>query len=279
MENLLARIPTPFILLLFISLSFGCQKSQTKEPPVSAPEGMVYVPAGTAEEGQEINAFFIDKTPVTVAEFDKFVQETKFVTQAERFGDAGVFDVKTGTWSLVKGANYLHPFGPDGPEAQPDHPVTQVSWNDATAYAKWAGKRIPSPQEWFLAARTGLGEKDIYSWGGENWIQDGEFKANFWQGSFPTYNTVEDGYLYTSPVGKFGVNKLGMADMGGNVWQWTTKWKDEAVTDETGEKIQVGGSYLCDPVVCHGFKIGNTASSTTETSLCHVGFRCVKDIN
>ena len=240
---------------------------------------MVYVPGGESEAGEEIDAFFIDQTPVTVSEFDEFVKVTKFLTQAERFGDASVFDVETGTWSLVKGANYLHPFGKNGPEAQPDHPVTQVSWNDATAYALWAGKRLPDPQEWFLAARHGLDAEDIYSWGGGNWIQNGKFKANFWQGSFPTYNTVEDGFLYTSPVGKFGVNKLGMADMGGNVWQWTTQWKDPAVTDETGEKIQVGGSYLCDPVVCHGFKIGNTASSTTESSLCHVGFRCVKNLN
>ncbi|MFB9292813.1 SUMF1/EgtB/PvdO family nonheme iron enzyme [Persicitalea jodogahamensis] len=269
------------LLLLFPIATFlsSCDRRDNKQAPEVVPEGMVFVPAGESEEGEEIDAFFIDKTPVTVAEFQKFVEATKFVTQAERFGDAGVFDVKTGTWSLVKGANYLHPFGPDGPDAQPDHPVTQVSWNDATSYAEWAGKRLPDAKEWFLAARYGLEAKEIYSWGGENWIQDGEYKANFWQGSFPTYNTVEDGFLYTSPVGKFGVNKLGMADMGGNVWQWTTKWKDASVTDETGEKIQVGGSYLCDPAVCHGFKIGNTASSTTETSLCHVGFRCVKALN
>ncbi len=266
-------------LVIVAILALGCQKTQDSNPPVEAPEGMVYVPAGKTEEGEEITAFFIDKTPVTVAEFDAFVQATNFVTQADKFGDAGVFDEKTGTWSLVKGANYLHPYGLDGPEAQMDHPVTQVSWNDATEYCKWAGKRIPSPEEWFLAARYGLEEDEIYSWGGENWIQEGEYKANFWQGSFPTFNTVADGFAQTSPVGKFGVNKLGMADMGGNVWQWTTKWKDASVTDETGEKIQVGGSYLCDPAVCHGFKIGNTASSTTETSLCHVGFRCVRDVN
>ncbi len=274
-----ASIKSFLYLITIAFFSVSCQKSNSTQPPVAAPEGMVFVPEGESTEGETVGAFFIDKTPVTVAEFEKFVESTKFVTQAEQFGDAGVFDVKTGNWLLVKGANYQHPFGPDGPEAQPNHPVTQVSWNDASAYAKWAGKRIPSPQEWFLAARYGLDEKEIYSWGGENWIQDGKFKANFWQGSFPTYNTVEDGFLYTSPVGKFGVNKLGMADMGGNVWQWTTKWKDDAVTDETGEKIQVGGSYLCDPAVCHGFKIGNTASSTTETSLCHVGFRCVKELN
>ena len=276
------KFPKPELLLIVFTLIFlvsGCNGLPKKEPQIEAPQGMVYVPGGESEAGEEIGAFFIDKTPVTVAEFDEFVEATKFLTQAERFGDASVFAVKTGTWSLVKGADYLHPFGADGPEAQPDHPVTQVSWNDATAYAQWAGKRLPDPQEWFLAAGYGLDPKEIYSWGGENWMQDGEFKANFWQGSFPTYNTIEDGFLYTSPVGKFGVNKLGMADMGGNVWQWTTQWKDPAVTDETGEKIQVGGSYLCDPVVCHGFKIGNTASSTPESSLCHVGFRCVKNLN
>lgn len=270
------------IFLYFLvgsSLLFsGCEPSQSSSPP-PAPARMVYVPVGENQDGEKTKAFFVDKTLVTVAQFSAFVEATNFKTQAETFGDAGVFEIETGEWTLRKGADFRHPFGPENPAASPDHPVTQVSWNDAVAYAKWAGKRLPSPEEWYSAASSGLEKEEIYSWGGNNWLENGKFKANFWQGSFPVYNTVADGYLYTSPVGAFGTNKLGMSDMGGNVWQWTTAWQDENITDEKGEKIQVGGSYLCDPVVCHGFKMGNTAHATTETSLCHVGFRCVKDLN
>jgi sulfatase modifying factor 1 len=270
----LFRLFTLFLLITFVGVSCTSEPPQT---PV-APEGMISVPSGETKDGAKIDGFFMDEHPVTVAEFRAFVQATGFVTQAETFGDAGVFDVKTGAWSLVKGATYEYPFGPDNPKAADDHPVTQVSWNDATAYAKWANKRLPTSEEWFYAAGFGRTESEIYSWGGDKWRDgSGNFKANFWQGSFPYLNTNEDGFLYTSPVGLFGKNALGLTDMGGNVWQWTSDWKNPKITGDTGEKLQVGGSYLCDPAVCHGFKLGNTAESTTETSLCHVGFRCVRD--
>lgn len=221
----------------------------------------------------DVQTFWIDVSPVSVAQFKKFIDITGYITQAEKFGDAGVFNFSTGEWSLVKGANWKFPFGPDSFPAPADHPVTQVSWNDAVAYCKWAGKRLPTSKEYILAEKNG--EKKFnaeYSWG-DDFIVNGKYKTNFWQGSFPYINTVDDGFLTTSPIGYFGKNKIGLTDIEGNVWQWCS---DES-SERPGEKNQRGGSYLCDPGFCHGFKIGGKASSTDETSLCHVGFRCVRD--
>lgn len=259
--NLKPNIISIFILFLL----FSCSKKQE----ITEKDGMVLV-----EGNDNIKNFWLDKSPVTVAQFAEFVKATNFKTEAERFGDAGVFDFKTGEWSLVKGATWQYPQGPEASAALPNHPVTQVSWNDAVAYCKWAKKRLPKYAEYVLAQKNANPEFDkIYSWGDE-YIENGKFKANFWQGAFPYKNTVEDGFLTTSPVGYFGENEIGLNDMGGNVWEWCEEFSDEKPT----EKLQCGGSYLCDPMVCHGFKVSRTASSTPETSLMHVGFRCVKAI-
>ncbi len=229
---------------------------------------MVLIP-----KSENLESFWIDKNLVTVSDFRKFIQKTKFKAEAEKFGDAGFFDIKTGLWSLKKGANWEYPLGKDFPKTPDNHPVTQVSWNDAVAYCKWAGKRLPTKDEYELAAKNGEDEYDkLYSWG-EIDEENGKYKGNFWQGSFPLVNTVKDGFQYTSPVGYFGKTEIGMTDMGGNVWQWSADWS----TEKPEEKLQFGGSYLCDKAVCHGYKIGNTASSTPETSLMHVGFRGVKE--
>jgi formylglycine-generating enzyme len=243
--------------------------SCTKPKKIEEKDGMVLL------EGQgNIKSFWIEKTPVTVADFDRFVSATHYITEAEKFGDAGYFDFKTGIWGLKKGCTWRYPLGTDTTAAPMDHPVTQVSWNDAVAYCKWVGKRLPTSEEFVFAEKNG--EEDYeqnYTWG-QNYEEEGKFKANFWQGSFPFYNTVEDGFLTTSPVGYFGYNKIHLADLGGNVWQWCSDQNPE----KPGEWFQRGGSYLCDPKVCHGFKVGGISSSTQETSLPHVGFRCVKDI-
>lgn len=221
---------------------------------------------------KEIKGFWIDVSPVTVAQFSKFVEVTGFVTEAEKFGNGGVFDFNEAKWDLVDGANWRYPFGPDQAKAEDNHPVTQVSWNDAQAYAEWAGKRLPTSEEFVYAEKNGnKNHKETYTWG-ENFKEGEKYKANFWQGTFPLHNTEEDGFLATSPVGQFGKNKLGLTDMGGNVWQWCS---DESLSRH-GEMNQRGGSFLCDPSVCHGFKIGGVASSSPETSLVHVGFRCVR---
>ncbi len=265
---------TTCLLILVILLTTACQLNKQQEN-IQVPQGMVLIPAGEQTDGTAMPAFLMDKSPVTVAEFERFVKATKYKTEAEKFGDAGVFDVKTGTWSLVKGATFQYPFGPNQPKAAPNHPVTQVSWYDAVAYCNWAKKRLPTRAEWeYVAHNANKNYQKNYPWG-DNAIENGHYKANFWQGNFPEYSQVEDGFQYTSPVGYFGETLLGLTDVGGNVWQWVEEWS----TDKPTEKLQCSGSYLCDPKVCHGFQIGKTASSTPETSLCHVGFRGVKALS
>lgn len=227
-----------------------------------------------------INPFLLDKNLVTVADFDAFVNATHYVTEAEKFGNAGVFDAQTHDWALVDGADFHYPFGKNKPRAEGNHPVTQVSWNDALAYAKWKGKRLPTQWEWEHAAKNGENSKQQYTWG-EDLVVGGKYKANTWQGSFPSLNTKEDGYAYTSPVGAFGKNKLGLTDMGGNVWQWCQDSIEpmgrDAEIDPATRRVTRGGSFLCDPMVCHGFQTTGRSSSTPESSMVHIGFRCAKD--
>jgi sulfatase modifying factor 1 len=263
---------------------------------VTAP-GMVYFGGGKTRIGSDagepserptfevdIIPFLLDAHPVTIGDFGRFTAATGYRTQAERLGNAGVFEPATGTWSLVDGADWRHPQGPGAPAVPDDHPVTQVSWNDAQAYCAWAGKRLPSEIEWEHAARNGRTGGPQYSWG-DALVVAGHFMANTWQGHFPERNTVEDGYLYTSPVGLFGKTPGGLTDMGGNVWQWCTDWyrpyalRDRAFTPGPGsEKVIRGGSFLCDPQVCHGFRVSARGHSTPETGLMHVGFRCARSV-
>lgn len=265
--------------------------------PESVPEGMVYVPGGVTRIGSpggpddeqplfraEIEPFFMDIHPVTVAQFRKFVDETGYLTEAERYGNAGVFDATTGGWKLVAGADWRRPAGPTEPPAPHDHPVTQVSWNDATSYAEWAGKRLPTEFEWEHAARNARDDRNPYPWGDEL-VEDGRYRANTWQGSYPDGNTGADGFLRTSPVGAFGTTRLGLADLGGNVWEWTDDWyrpysdRERPFTPgAASEKVQRGGSFLCHPVWHHGFRSSARSHSTPNTSLFHVGFRLVRDV-
>jgi len=304
-------------MLIGLAGSTGCRPSQAVEeqnaasqadtppratvsgPPegLTVPAGMVYIPGGRthigAEEGlppeqpvfeAEVAPFFMDAEPVTVARFRTFVEATGYRTEAERFGNAGVFDVNTRQWLLLDGATWQYPLGPDGPPAPDDHPVTQVSWNDAVAYAGWAGKRLPTEVEWEHAARGARDDRRPYAWG-SSLVEDGTYRANTWQGRFPLHNSGEDGYSYTSPVGHFGATPLGLMDMGGNVWEWTTDWyrpyadRDNPFTPTPeSERVQRGGSFLCEPGWCHGYRVSARSHSTPETSLFHVGFRCVQDV-
>lgn len=298
-------------IALLLVLTGGCQpagkKSAPPEPPPVAPavvpaadavpEGMVYVPGGTTQIGAEdgmpyerpvfttrVAPFYMDASPVTVAAFRTFVEATGYVTEAERFGNAGVLDARTHQWQMIDGASWHHPLGPDEASAPDDHPVTQVSWNDAVAYAEWAGKRLPTEVEWEHAARGAQNARERYAWGTEL-VAEGSYRANTWQGRFPISNTVEDGYRYTSPVGTFGQTTLGLTDMGGNVWEWTQDWfrpydqRDVPfMPDASSEKAQRGGSFLCNPSWCHGYRVSARSHSTPETALFHTGFRCVQDI-
>jgi len=259
------------------------------------PAGMVRIPGGRSRIGSsdgepserppfelDMQAFFLDVHPVTVAEFRRFADATGYATQSERFGASGVFDVSSGTWSLIDHANWRQPRGPAAPAAVDDHPVTQVSWNDAVAYCAWAGKRLPTEVEWEHAARSGAKAPTRYAWG-DALVVDGHYMANTWQGHFPDYNTASDGYLYTSPVGQFGRTPAGLTDMGGNVWQWCDDWfrpyaeRDRPFTPKPDSaRVMRGGSFLCDPKVCHGFRVSARGHLTPETSLVHVGFRCAR---
>lgn len=270
-----------------VVLAAGCL-SQGPQSAITIPPGMVLVPGGVTRIGSEsgpaeerptfrarVAPFFLDAHPVTVAEFRRFVDATRYVTDAERFGDAGVLDPR-GEWRLQREADWRRPLGPDGPAAPADHPVTQVSWNDASAYARWAGKRLPTEVEWEHAARWGRDRHDPYAWG-PTLIDAGQRRANTGHG--------DDGYRYTSPVGRFGTTHLGLADMGGNVWQWTGDWfrpyagRDEPYTPGAGaSRVQRGGSFLCTPSFCHGYRVSARSHASPETALFHVGFRCAKDL-
>ncbi|MGH7476910.1 MAG: formylglycine-generating enzyme family protein, partial [Longimicrobiales bacterium] len=261
------------------------------------PEDMVYVPGGVSRIGSDDGApeerpafrarvapFLMDRHPVTVAQFRTFVEATGHATDAERLGSGAVFDSRAAEWRLVAGATWRNPLGPDGAAAQADHPVTQVSWHDAAAYARWAGKRLPTEVEWEHAARGARDRAAPYAWG-DSLIQHGRHHANTWQGSFPDRNTAADGYLLTSPVGAFGPTSLGLTDMGGNVWEWTADWfrpyaeRERAVQPDAGaEKVQRGGSFLCHESYCHGYRVSARSHSTPESAFFHVGFRLVQDL-
>lgn len=249
--------------------------------------GMVKIPAGTFMMGGNnkqakydefpkhqvtLHSFWMDKTPVTNAEFKKFVDATHYVTTAEKktnwdelkkqlppdtpkpdekmlVASSLVFiqsdhpvslENPALWWEWKQGANWMHPRGPNSNIEGKNHPVVHVSWDDARAFCFWAGKRLPTEAEWEWAARGGLTDK-IYPWGNEP-IDSGEVKANTWQGTFPYKNTLKDQYYYTSPVASFAANGYGLFDMAGNVWEWVSDWYDynyyskvkDGVTDPQG---------------------------------------------
>ena len=231
--------------------AMGCSHS----PAAVAPEGMIAIPNAS---------FFLDRTHVTVAAY----RASGLPTTAERLGGS-VVDLSTGAWRIVPGATYEHPLGPDGNAARDDEPATQISWDDATAFCASRGARLPTEDEWELAARNGEGGDALYPWGDDP--RDGErWRLNAWQGAFPTANTLEDGYLFASPVGSFPPTPIGLIDMVGNVWQWTSSTFDE------GKRAMRGGSFLCDANVCHGYRIDARQGATPDSALMHVGFRCAR---
>lgn len=263
---------------------------RTVAPAPAAPEGMVYVPGGVTRIGDDggppserpafaerVPPFFMDEHPVTVGEFRRFVAATGHRTDAERLG-GGVYDPRTDLWAVVPGAVWHHPSGPDRPAAPDDHPVTQVSWHDAAAYARWAGKRLPTEVEWEHAARGARDLRRRYAWG-DSLVVAGRHRANTWRGE-----GQGDDHPLTSPVGAFGRTPLGLTDMGGNVWQWTADWyrpydqRDAPFVPAPGsERAQRGGSFLCHEDFCHGYRVAARSHSTPETALFHVGFRLVRD--
>jgi sulfatase modifying factor 1 len=301
-------------LLLAAALA-GCDPARRDEAAAdAAPAGMVLVPGGVVHVGSEeggdderqvfaarVRPFFLDRHPVTVAQFRRFVEATGHVTDAERAGDAAVMSAATGRWLLVVGATWRRPLGPDGPAAPDDHPVTQVSWHDAAAYARWTGRRLPTEVEWEHAARGAADDRRRYPWG-DRLVEDGRHRANTGELAATAdtalmgepapgrraahqHASAEDGHLLTSPVGAFGATRLGLADLGGNVWEWTDSWhRPYAERDRpyaptaSSERVQRGGSFLCSTDYCHGFRVSARSHATPETASFHVGFRTAADV-
>ncbi|MGI4864916.1 MAG: formylglycine-generating enzyme family protein [Janthinobacterium lividum] len=269
------------------------------QPPAVLPAGMVYVPGGYTQIGstagldQEkplfwvlIKPFLMDQHEVTVGQFQAFVKATGYQTQAEKFGNAGVFDDAAKEWHLIEGASWQYPYGPKAGPAAATQPVAQVSWHDAQAYAKWAGKRLPDELEWEHAARNGRNTRALFPFGDSLQI-NGKYLANTWNGKFPDYDRVTDGYHRAAPVGSFGTSPLGLADLTGNLWEWCANYKQPyadivhhiaPVVSDQAEQAQRGGSFLCESGWCYGYRVSGRSGSTPETALMHVGFRCVQDL-
>lgn len=249
----------------------------------------------------KVQDFYLDVHEVSNTEFELFCNETKHRTEAESFGDSFVFDPliseetrKTLTqavaaapwWVPVQGADWRHPEGPDSNlEGRMDHPVVHVSWNDAVAYCKWAGKRLPTEAEWEYACRSGL-ENRLYPWG-NNLNPRGEHWMNIWQGKFPEEDTGEDGYKSTAPVTTFPANSFGLKNMVGNVWEWTSDWwsvkhlphpQENPTGPETGEdKVKKGGSYMCHKSYCFRYRCAARSQNTPDSAAGNLGFRCASN--
>ena len=229
----------------------------------------------------DVAAFEIAAVTVTVERFAGFVAATGHVTDAERFGWSYVVahqvagDVR-GTvagapwWCGVDGADWRRPGGPHS-EAESDHPVVHVSWDDAVAYCGWAGVRLPTETEWERAARGGLHRK-TYPWG-DDLCPDGQWLLNIWQGDFPSHDTGEDGFTGTAPVDAFPPNALGLHQVVGNVWEWTASpWSDQ----RGDQRVRRGGSYLCHASYCHRYRVSARDRSMPSDTTCHTGFRVAR---
>jgi len=247
----------------------------------------------------KLDAFRIDATSVTNASFARFVAETGYRTEAEEFGFSAVFHLAVSApqedltgrapgspwWIGVRGADWQHPGGAGSTiVGMEDHPVVHVSWNDAQAYCRWAGRRLPTEAEWEYAARGGL-EGKKFPWGDEE-VDEGGWRANIWQGSFPTHNSLEDGYLTTAPTRSFEPNGYGLWQPVGNVWEWCEDWfspdyyRHSPITRPAGPergqaRVLRGGSYLCHISYCNRYRNSARSQNTPDSSMGNAGFRTV----
>lgn len=301
-------------------------------------DDMVWMPGGTFRMGSDhhypeeapshrvtVTGFWIERTPITNRQFRKFVEATGHVTVAEVPPDPKDYPgalphmLYPGSlvfrrplerlqashwqhwWTFLKGADWRHPYGPTASlVGLEDHPVVHVAHKDAIAYARWAGKDLPTEAEWEFAARAGRDTE--FAWG-DQLVPDGNYMANFWQGNFPWENLGQDGFERTSPVTTYPPNTFGLYDMIGNVWEWTSDWFNARHSRDTTKaccipknprggvrdlsydlcdpgsriprKVLKGGSHLCAPNYCRRYRPAARHAQPIDTSACHVGFRCV----
>ena len=235
------------------------------------------IPGEGPDKGREVvvKSFWIDRHEVPVSEFARFVEATGYRTDAEKTGRSAMFDSAMGELKMEGGASWRSPEGP-GSVARPDEPVCQVSYRDAEAYAKWAGKRLPTESEYELAAG---GKSGARYWWGNDLNPSGRFMANYWQGTFPSKDTAEDGYSGRSPVCSFPRNDHGLCDIAGNVWEWTQDWFETRPGPPAPrrEKVIKGGSWLCSETYSTGYRLGARGHAAVESAVNNLGFRCAKD--
>src|SRR5690606_37464911 len=292
---------------------------------------MVKIEGGTFEMGSNnfqdaqplhqvtVKSFYMDVHEVTNAQFEAFVKATGYVSVAERPLDpkdfpgadpallvpgSAVFSApkqvqglqdRLQWWEYVPDANWRHPERPKSSiKGKENHPVTQLAYEDAEAYAKWAGKRLPTEAEWEYAAKASKHQAETYYWGSEK-LEDGKWLANIYQGEFPTKNSKEDGFETTAPVKSFPANAYGLYDMEGNVWEWCSDFyrpdyyqrspkdnpkgpADSYDPQEPGtiNRVQRGGSFLCNDQYCERYKAGSRGKGEINSPTNNVGFRCVK---
>ena len=316
--NCVAEVPAGMVRIPGGEFSMGCP-----DPTTLPGGGHDAMSDARPVHRVAVNGFWIDRTEVTNDQFSRFVEATGHITVAERKPRGEDFpgvlekNLQPGSivftppdgavllnnglqwWSYVPGACWRHPEGPDSDITRRGHfPVVHVAYSDAAAYARWAGKRLPTESEWEFAARGGL-DRQPYSWG-PDFRPAGKFMANIWDGTFPSKNTGEDGFAGIAPVAQFPPNGYGLCDMAGNVWEWCSDWYRPdyyAALAQSGEitrnpqgpdsstdpsepgvakRSQRGGSFLCTAQYCTRYLMGTRGKGEVDSSASHLGFRCVK---
>lgn len=287
-----------------------------------ATEGMQLIKAGCFQMGNErdygfesdgegpvhdvtLSSFWMDATTVTNEQFSAFVDATGYKTESEKFGWSFVFQgllspkqlakvkhraVGSEWWCRTEGASWQHPEGPGSHiKKRWQHPVVHVSWHDATAFATWAGKRLPTEAEWEYAARGGIAFGNRFPWGDEL-EPDGKHRMNVWQGRFPNTNSEADGHYGTAPARTYRSNGYGISQMTGNIWEWCWDWFSPEYygtspsedplgpTTSTGRRVMRGGSFLCHQSYCNRYRIDARSSNTPDSGTSNNGFRCVRDV-
>ena len=298
---------------------------QSAKPLSGSKDGMVRIEAGKYNIGFEgpeacesdgegpvrditLDCYYLDQTAVSNAQFAEFIEATGYVTESETFGWAHVFIGQLSNskqrklresntvrglqwWYAIEGAYWRKPEGPGSTiKKRMDHPVVSVSWNDATAYASWAGKRLPTEAEWEVAARGNNNSQNMYPWGTEL-EPNGKHRCNVWQGDFPSKNSAADGYLWTAPVTAYRKYDNGFYNLVGNVWEWcvdrfhpTWHAKESEATrinpkgPASGDsRVMKGGSFLCHDSYCNRYRLGARTANTPDSAATNLGFRCARD--